>query len=144
MQICSIGKIDGCKNNPKNSSISKVGKHIPSGFSMSMISSLKSIKNKHDVYRGKDRMKKFCEFFRKDTMKIINFKKKKMKLLAKEQQEPYENAKICYICKEKIQNKYLKDKKYGKVRDHCHYTGEYRGAAYSMCNLKYSVPKKFL
>ena len=48
----------------------------------------------------------------------------------------------CYICKEKFQNKYLKDKKYGKVRYHCHYTGEYRGAAYSICNLKYSLPKK--
>ena len=35
-----------------------------------------------------------------------------MKLLTKEHQESYENAKICYICKEKIKNKCLKDKKY--------------------------------
>ena len=59
-----------------------------------------------------------------------------MNLLTKEQQELYANAKICYICKEKIENKYLKDKKYRKVRDHCHYTGEYRGAAHNICNLK--------
>ena len=43
-----------------------------------------------------------------------------MRLLTKEQQESYKHAKICYICKEKIVNKHLKDKKYGKVRDHCH------------------------
>ena len=56
-------------------------------------------------------MKKFCESFREQTMKIINFKKKKRKLLTKEQQESYENAKICYICKEQFENAYVKIKK---------------------------------
>ena len=78
------------------------------------------------------------------AMKIINFKKKKMKLLTKEQHDSYENAKICYIRKEKFENKYVKDKKYRKVRDHFHYTGEYRGAAHNTCNLKYRVSKKIL
>ena len=36
----------------------------------------------------------------------------------------------------------MKDKKYCKIRDHCHYKGEYRGAVHSICDLKYSVPKK--
>ena len=35
-----------------------------------------------------------------------------------------------------------KIKKSGKVRDHCHYTGGYRGAAHSISNSTYSVPKK--
>ena len=47
---CIVEKIDGCKNNLENSSKTKVSEHIPSGFSMSTISSLKSIENKHDGY----------------------------------------------------------------------------------------------
>ena len=89
-------------------------------------------------------MKKLCESLREHAMKIIIFKKKKIKLLTKQPQESYENTKICYICEEKFESKYLKDRKYRKVRDHCHYTGEYPGAAQSICNLKYSVPKKIL
>ena len=65
-----------------------------------------------------------------------------MKLLTKEQQESYENSKICYICKDKFENKYLKDKKYRKVKNHCHYTREYRGGAHNICFLNYGVPKK--
>ena len=29
-----------------------------------------------------------------------------------------------------------------KIRDHCHYTGKYRGAAHSICNLNYKIPKE--
>ena len=47
-----------------------------------------------------------------------------MKPLTNKQQEPCENAKIYYICNEKFEDKYIEDKKYCKVRDHCHYTGE--------------------
>ena len=36
----------------------------------------------------------------------------------------------------------MKDKKYCKDWDHCLYTGEYRGTAHCICNLKYTVPKK--
>ena len=72
---CIIKKTDGCKNNPENSSTTKVTEHIPSGFSMSTISSFRSIENKHDGYRSKDCMKKFCEFLRGHAIKIINFKK---------------------------------------------------------------------
>ena len=40
-----------------------------------------------------------------------------------------------------VKKKYLKDKKYHKARGYCHYTGEYRGTAHSIWNLKYSEPK---
>ena len=55
-------------------------------------------------------MKKFCELSREHATEIINFKKEKIKLLTNEQQKPYENAKICYICKEKIEDLHAKDK----------------------------------
>ena len=41
---------------------------------------------------------KFCESLREHATKKINFKKKKVKLLTKEQQKSYGNAQICYIC----------------------------------------------
>ena len=108
-----IGKTDKCKNNPKNGSETKVSIYIPSGFSMSTISSLRSIENKHDVYRAKDCIKKFYEFLREDAMEKINFKKKKWsfnksinkRILTKEQHKSYENSKICYIYKEKFERK---------------------------------------
>ena len=64
-------KIDGYKNNPENSSTTKVSEDILSGFSMSTILSFKSIENKHDVYKGKDCIKNLWEH----AMEIINFKK---------------------------------------------------------------------
>ena len=84
----------------------------------------------------------FLRILKRACNDIINFKRKKMKLLLKKQQESYEYANICYISKEKFENKYWKYKKYHKVKDHCHYTRKYRDAAHSICNLKYSVPKK--
>ena len=53
--------LDECKNNPENSFTLKVGEYIPSDFSISTIPLFKSIENKHDVYRGKDSVKKFCD-----------------------------------------------------------------------------------
>ena len=96
------------KNNLQNSSTRKVSGHILSGFS---ISSFRSIENKHDVYRGIESMKKISECLREHPIEIINFNKKKIKLLTKQQQEQFENANKCYDCKEKFENKYLEDKK---------------------------------
>ena len=41
-----------------------------------------------------------------------------------------------------IKNKKSEYALYHKVRDHCHYTGKFRGAAHNICNLRYKVPKK--
>ena len=51
--------------------------HVLLGFSMSAISTFKSIENKHDVYRSKYCMKKFCKYLKEQVMKIIILKRKK-------------------------------------------------------------------
>ena len=70
-----IEKIDGCKTNPENLSSTKVDKDIPSDFSMSTISSFKSMGNKRDLYKSKDCM--IWEYLTEHAIEIINSKKKK-------------------------------------------------------------------
>ena len=72
--------------------------HIPSGFSMTTISSFKSIENKHAVNRGEDCMKKFCQSLRKHTVKII----KKIKLLTKKLQQHMKMKKFVVFVKENL------------------------------------------
>ena len=67
-------------------------------------------------------MKKFCKSLREHKIEVI-LKRGKMKLLTKIQQKSYESVNICYICEEKLEDKFAKDKKY-KFNDHCNYTVE--------------------
>ena len=53
----------------------------------------------------------------------------------------YEKQKVCYICKKEFSSD-DNGKKYRKVRDHCHYTGKFRGVAHNICNLRYKTPKE--
>ena len=84
-------------------------------------------------------MKKFCTSLREHAKKIIDFEKKEMLPLTKEELKSHQGAKVCYICGKRILKKFAKDKNYQRVRD-CHYTRKYRGVAYSICNLKFNVP----
>ena len=62
-----------------------------------------------------------------------------------EENQYYEVQKVCYICKKRFntdKNDENAFKLYHKVRDHCHYTWDFRGAAHSICNLRYKTPKK--
>ena len=55
-------------------------------------------------------MKRFCESLRDRASEIIDFKKKKIKLLTNEQQKSCENAKLCNICKDIFEDKDVKEK----------------------------------
>ena len=42
----------------------------------------------------------------------------------------------------KILKKSFENINYRKVRDYCHFTGKYRGAAHSICDLKSNIPNE--
>ena len=76
-------------------------------------------------------------------MKIIHYEEKEMIALTKEENKPYKEQQKCHICGEKFCTD-KNDQNYAnrkKVKDHCHYTGKFRGIAHSKYNLNYKVPK---
>ena len=75
-------------------------------------------------------MKKFCTSLREHTKNIIDLEKKKMLPLTEEELKLHQDAKVFYICGKRILKKLSKSINYRKVRDHCHYTGKYRGPVF--------------
>ena len=135
-----LEKINTCYNNPEESSTTKINHHTPSGYSIFTHCSFDKSKNKLNYYRGEDCMKRFCKDLKEHATKIINCEKKDMIPLTKEEKEDYNNQKVCYICKKEFITSDNNNKHY-KVKDHCHYTGKYRGAAHNICNQRYKIPK---
>ena len=91
-----------------------------------------------------DCIRELCKKLKESAMKSIYYEKKDIKPLTQEENNRYNEQKICYICEEmfcmdKDDKDYINRK---KVKDHCHYTGDFRGATHSICNLKYKVPKE--
>ena len=128
---CILKKIDTCQNNPDLSSTTKINQHIPSGYSIYTSCSFDKSNNKLSYYRGEDCMRRFCKDLKDHAIKIIDCKKKDMIPLTKEEEDNYNKENICHICKKELNN--------DKVRDHCHFTGKYRGAAHNTCNLRYKI-----
>ena len=67
-----------------------------------------------------------------------------MILLTDKENKSCEEQIVCYISKKEFitdENEKNAFKLYHNVRGHCHYTGKFRRAAHSICNLKYKTPK---
>ena len=136
---CLLGKIHSCQNDLEKSSTEKKAKHTPSGYSWITHCSFNASKNERGYYREKDCMEMFCKDLKDQAMKIIDYEKIEMIPLTDEETEFYEKKKVYHICKKEFstdKNDENTFKKYHKVRDHCHYTGKFRGAAHNTCNLR--------
>ena len=139
---CILKKIDTYQNNPDLSSTAKINQHIPSGYSIYTSCSFDKSYNNLSHYRGEDCMKRFCKDLKDHAIKIIDFKKKDMIPLTKEEKDNYNKENIFHICKKEFNNDMTEQSSLErKVRDHCHFTGKYRGAAHNTCSLRYKIPK---
>ena len=94
-----LEKMSTCQNNPEKSSITKINKHTPSGYSLFTRSSFDTTKNKLDSYRGKNCMKNFCLDLREHATKIISYDKKEMIPLTKEEKSSSYFKKMLYMQK---------------------------------------------
>jgi hypothetical protein len=83
---------------------------------------------------GEDIGKKFVESLEEDLKEVYKVLETNIPIrMTKDDYDHYQKAKDCYACGLKLG----KD----RVKDHCHLTGKYRGAAHGGCNLKMGVPK---
>ena len=139
---CLLLKQQSCQNNPNESYTERKAIHEPCGYSLDLVCSFDSKEDKHSFYRGNDCIKKFCSELKELGTKVVNYEQKEMTPLTDDENKYYEEQKECYICNKFFcnnRNQKLKFKLYKKVRDHCHFTGKFRGAAHSICNLHYQV-----
>ena len=142
---CLLLKQQSCQNNPNESYTERKAIHEPCGYELSLVSSFDSKQDKRSFYRGKDCIKRFCSDLKELGTKIINYEEKEMIPLTDNENKFYEEQEKCHICQKEFcydKNEKMKFKLYKKVRDHCHYTGKFRGAAHSICNLNYKVPQE--
>lgn len=133
-----VEPIQSCEPSSEKSFTKQYQKHKPCGFGYKIVCFDDKFSKKPIIYRAKseeeDVSQIFVDWLERDIKKIheeFDFAKK-MIFNIKDRRE-FEKAKECWICGLSLN----KD----KVRDHCHFTGKYRGAAHRKCSLKFKKSK---
>ena len=128
-----IKPLNVCDPDPNKSYTKKYQKHDPVSFCYYIKSFNESVyTSKLRIYTktkesGADAMDTFINWLESDVREIANLENKDM-IFTPENEKEFNNALNCWICGEYMGN--------NRVRDHCHFTGKFRGAACNSCNLK--------
>ena len=134
---CFTKSLETCKANPAGSYTLGYQKHEPSGFCFYIKGIVPNI-FKPICFTKQKESDNVAEIFvsklAKVTQKLFDdfYRHPKPLRLTEEEQKSFKEARICHIC-----SKELKD---DKVRDHCHFTSQYRGASHNSCNLQCKKP----
>ena len=131
-------EMDNCDPDPNKSYTKKYQKHEPVSFSYYIKSFNESVykpilrKYTKTKPEDADAMDVFISWLEEDVKAIANIEPKEI-IFTEENKKQFNKASDCWICGESLGN--------DRVRDHCHFTGRYRGPAHNSCNLKYRKPK---
>ena len=118
----------------------RIKTYVPSGWWVHSTFSYGYVCDPLKMYRGKDCVEKFVECIEENVKHLHEkFTRQLMTRLTDVRKWQHKAAEKCNICL-----KEFNDLRNRKIRDHCHYTGEYQGAAHNNCNLKYLIPDHIL
>ena len=143
---CFTKLINSYQPDPNKSYTQEYQKHEPSGYCL-YLKGLDGIQDNYKpiVYTKKSEEDNISEKFIKHLKILTHSIYRKFYLnpkslkLTPEEEKDFKSAKLCHICEQELLV-YEKTGEIFKVRDHCHFTGKYRGAAHSECNLKRRKP----
>ena len=130
-----LEKIHGCQPDPQKSSTIKLAMHTPSGFTYKVVGLTDDITEDHVTYRGDNAAEVFVEHMVRLEERLVNvLRNPKPMVMSDEDVHDFQNSTHCSICGDELGVEV--------VRDHCHVTGKYRGAAHSNCNLNYKLMER--
>ena len=136
--------------------------HIPCSVGLKLVCTLDDARTRASVIHfGKDCVAKFLETLKEYEKLVTGWYDNPvpMRTLTQVEQDDYDTASVCLLCNEPLGEapsqqvdrfRYMSEEcrvnatNWMKVRDHCHFTGAFRGAAHSWCNLQakatYKIP----
>ena len=133
-------QLSTCQPNPKMSYTKQYQKYTPSEFCHHMKCFDDTLYSQEPVTFVKEFNNEVAQIFMDTLEKNIKeiykmFKFPKILIMSMHDKMFYDNSTLCHICNEELDE--------DRVRDHCHLSSKFRGAAHEVCNLKYKVPKLY-
>ena len=123
----------------EGSYIKKYQHHIPCSSAYKVVCIDDRFTKRIVVYGGENAAYEFIKVILKEykyCKKVMNKYLNKNLIMSKEEEHLFQHSNSCWICKKLINN----DEE--KVRDHCHVTGKFRGAAHWNFNINFRLTKK--
>ena len=133
-------KVDSCQPDENKSYSEKYQQHIDCSFVYKLVCCYDDKFSKPiQLYWGENAVYKFLESMLREVEYCKKTKKKHFDqpmVLTDKEENDFKLATECHICKRAF------TEQNNKVRDHCHITSNYRGAAHNSCNRSFRLTEK--